>query len=134
MRVRGLTDRQFAALACVAAHIRTHGFPPTLREIGAALNIGSTNGVNDHLKALTHKGYIARDFMASRGIRITAAGREALGSADSDAARELERDVLNAAERWFDSDGDASDDLGRAIGAMRRARDPKHSRTQDAAE
>lgn len=32
---------------------------PTFREIGDALNIASTNGVADHIKALIRKGYIA---------------------------------------------------------------------------
>lgn len=120
--MRGLTDRQAEVLACIADHIRTRGFPPTRRELGAALGFTSTNAASDHLKALTHKGYIASDAMVSRGIRITAAGREALGSAESDAASELERDVLNAAERWFDSTGEDTEELASAIGAMRRAR------------
>lgn len=31
---------------------------PTLREIGQAFHINSTNGVSDHLKALVKKGYL----------------------------------------------------------------------------
>lgn len=36
------------------------GYPPTLREIGAHMGIRSTNGVNDHLRALERKGFLAR--------------------------------------------------------------------------
>lgn len=49
------------------------GVFPSYREIGAALGIGSTNGVSDHLKALEKKGYIERvgGRGASRAIRLT---------------------------------------------------------------
>ena len=36
------------------------GIPPSLREIGDALGIRSTNGVADHIKALVKKGYLER--------------------------------------------------------------------------
>jgi repressor LexA len=32
--------------------------------------IGSTNGVTDHLKALERKGYIQRERLVSRGLRV----------------------------------------------------------------
>lgn len=46
------------------------GYPPTVREIAAAFGIRSTNGANDHLKALESKGWIKRDAMVSRGLRV----------------------------------------------------------------
>lgn len=55
----------------ISNSIHTRGYPPTLREIGAAIGVRSTNGVNDHLRALERKGYITRDDMLSRGIRPT---------------------------------------------------------------
>jgi repressor LexA len=45
------------------------GYPPTLREIGARMGIRSTNGVNDHLRALERKGYLTREDMKSRALR-----------------------------------------------------------------
>jgi repressor LexA len=66
---RQLTDRQQEVLAYVSACIEQRGYPPTLREIGEHMGISSTNGVNDHLKALERKGYLARDDMKSRGLR-----------------------------------------------------------------
>ena len=45
--------------------------PATLREIGSHFGIGSTNGVNDHLKALESKGYLTREDMKSRSLRPT---------------------------------------------------------------
>jgi len=42
------------------ASVESQGVVPTYREIGAALGIGSTNGVSDHIKALVRKGYLER--------------------------------------------------------------------------
>ncbi len=73
------TDRQLEVLRFIANEIEARGYPPTIREIGEALDIASTNGVNDHLKALEKKGYLQRDPVKSRALIPTAAGREALG-------------------------------------------------------
>jgi repressor LexA len=43
-----------------------------LREIGEHMSIRSTNGVNDHLRALEKKGYLERHDLKSRGLRIIA--------------------------------------------------------------
>ncbi len=64
-----LTDRQRAVLDYITASIDKRGYPPTLREIGEHLGIRSTNGVNDHLKALEKKGYLQRDDLKSRALR-----------------------------------------------------------------
>jgi repressor LexA len=69
--MRGLTDKQRQVLDFIRLSIREHGHPPTLREIGKHFGITSTNGVNDHLKALQNKGYLARDGMKSRSLRPT---------------------------------------------------------------
>jgi repressor LexA len=61
-----LTARQQEVLDFIAFKIGTDGFPPTIREIGDQLGIGSTNGVNDHLKALERKGYLLRTGSKSR--------------------------------------------------------------------
>lgn len=63
-----LTERQQEVLDFIQAKIERNGYPPTIREIGAELGIRSTNGVNDHLKALERKGYINRDGAKSRTL------------------------------------------------------------------
>lgn len=63
-----LTRRQQEVLSFIEQCINSSGYPPTLREIGTALGIRSTNGVNDHLKALTRKGYLRRGTMKSRAL------------------------------------------------------------------
>ena len=65
-----LTDRQAMVLRFIQDSIASAGYPPTIREIGERLKIRSTNGVNDHLKALERKGYITREDMKSRGLRL----------------------------------------------------------------
>src|SRR3954454_4387414 len=75
MDVRGeddkepLTDRQKAVLDFISRSIERRGYPPTLREIGEHMGIKSTNGVNDHLKALEKKGYLEREDLKSRALR-----------------------------------------------------------------
>src|SRR5437868_13304911 len=65
-----LTDRQREILDFISQSIRERGYPPTLREIGIHFGIKSTNGVNDHLKALEKKGYLQRQDLKSRALRV----------------------------------------------------------------
>ncbi len=68
-----LPPRQRELLDFVAAYSDQKGIPPTLREIGQALGIRSTNGVSDQVKALVKKGFLERvgDARTSRGLRVT---------------------------------------------------------------
>jgi len=68
-----LTPRQAEILEWIRSFIARHGYPPSHREIGEAMSIGSTNGVRDHLRTLVRKGFIETDYVAARGIRIVAA-------------------------------------------------------------
>ena len=67
--MQGLTHRQQMVLEYIRRSITDRGYPPTLREIGAFMGIRSTNGVNDHLRALERKGYLTREDMKSRALR-----------------------------------------------------------------
>ena len=64
-----LTDRQREVLDFISGSINKCGYPPTLREIGSHFGIRSTNGVNDHLRALEKKGYLQREDLKSRALR-----------------------------------------------------------------
>lgn len=66
-----LTYRQSVVLAFIRDFVASKGWPPTMREIGSATGIRSTNGVIDHLKALERKGFIRRDALTSRGLTLT---------------------------------------------------------------
>jgi len=65
----GLTERQRDVLDFISDSIRKRGYPPTLREIGSHFGIRSTNGVNDHLRALEKKGFLHREDLKSRALR-----------------------------------------------------------------
>lgn len=77
---RPITKRQADMLAFIDGFVRNHGFPPSVREIGDALGIASTNGVADHLWALERRDLIQRSGARARSIVITARGRHALDS------------------------------------------------------
>ena len=68
--MQGLTKRQEQTLDNIRQSIGERGYPPTLREIGEHMGIRSTNGVNDHLRALERKGYLRREDMKSRALRV----------------------------------------------------------------
>jgi len=68
--MQGLTKRQEQTLEFIRKSIEERGYPPTLREIGEYMGIRSTNGVNDHLRALERKGYLRREDMKSRALKL----------------------------------------------------------------
>lgn len=72
--MQGLTKRQAQTLDYIRQSIEERGYPPTLREIGEYMGIRSTNGVNDHLRALERKGYLRREDMKSRALRLVSEG------------------------------------------------------------
>lgn len=63
-----LTARQQEMLDYIERETSSTGVPPSIRQIGTALGISSTNGVRLHLQALQKKGYIRRSQRTSRGI------------------------------------------------------------------
>ncbi len=65
-----LSERQQKILEFVKSFTLDNGYPPTIREIGRAVNISSTSVVNYNLDALQRGGYITRDRTVSRGIRM----------------------------------------------------------------
>ncbi|HME90252.1 MAG TPA: transcriptional repressor LexA [Myxococcaceae bacterium] len=74
-----LTERQKQILHFIVRESEARGFPPTIREIGERMEIRSTNGVNDHLKALERKGYLLRGEQQSRSLVPTKRARLVLG-------------------------------------------------------
>jgi len=66
---RGLTKRQESILQLIVDYVQRNGYPPSIREIGKAFEIGSLRGVTVHLDALQRKGYIVRG-NTPRSIRV----------------------------------------------------------------
>ena len=65
----------------IAATVRERGYPPSVREIAAAVDLASTSAVHHHLQALEREGYLERGASHSRALRLTptAALRAGLG-------------------------------------------------------
>jgi repressor LexA len=82
-----LTDRQREVLDFITQSIDERGYPPTLREIGLHFGIRSTNGVNDHLRALEKKGHLQREDLKSRALRPVGASAAAAAAASAPAGR-----------------------------------------------
>ncbi len=66
-----LSERQRRILEFIKSFTLDSGYPPTIREIGEAVDISSTSVVNYNLNALQKEGFIVRDRTVSRGIRLT---------------------------------------------------------------
>jgi len=67
---KGLTKRQREILNYVLNNMQQRGYPPSVREIGAALGLTSSSTVHSHLTALEKKGFIHRDPSKPRAIEI----------------------------------------------------------------
>lgn len=65
-----LSDRQKKILRYIESTYSDTGYPPTIREIGEAVGIGSTSVVNYNLNKLEQAGYIERERNVSRGLRL----------------------------------------------------------------
>lgn len=72
------TDVQLKVLKLIFASVEKRGFPPTIRELCDDMDISSTNGMSEHLKALKKKGLIDREERVARGVRLTQRGRDLL--------------------------------------------------------
>jgi repressor LexA len=63
----------------IAATVREHGYPPSVREIAAAVGLASTSAVHHHLSALEREGVLERDATQSRAMRLKPAAALAAG-------------------------------------------------------
>jgi len=63
-----LNDRARQMLAHIQKFTVEHGYPPTIRELGKAFGITSTNGVRYYLNLLERAGHLKRSGRISRGL------------------------------------------------------------------
>ncbi|MGI5241861.1 transcriptional repressor LexA [Dactylosporangium sp. CA-139066] len=64
------SPRQQSILAVIRESIERRGYPPTVREIGAAIGLGSPSSVAHHLKAMEKQGLLRRDAHGPRAVDI----------------------------------------------------------------
>jgi repressor LexA len=72
-----LSKRQKKILQFIGNFIDKHGYPPTIREIGEAVEIASTSVVNYNLNKLVDYGLIDRAPKVSRGLWLAGRNDEA---------------------------------------------------------
>ncbi|MFD2841187.1 transcriptional repressor LexA [Populibacterium corticicola] len=65
-----LSKRQQAVLETIAQSLDSRGYPPTLREIGAAIGLTSPSSVKHQLNVLEERGFIRRDPNRPRAIEV----------------------------------------------------------------
>jgi repressor LexA len=65
-----LSERQKGIIDFIRSFQRESGYPPTIRQIGEAVDISSTSVVNYNLNKLEKDGYLTRDLKVSRGLRL----------------------------------------------------------------
>ncbi len=81
----GLTARQRKVLEFLHEEIAMRGYPPSMREIGAAVGLTSTSSVAHQLRTLEGLGYVKRDPNRPRALEIflpdVMAARRSMGAA-----------------------------------------------------
>lgn len=78
-----LSEKQRRILQFTRDYLNKNGYPPSMREIGAATGISSTSVVSYNLDRLEEAGYISRSPDVSRGLSLTAAASPSTSSADA---------------------------------------------------
>jgi repressor LexA len=79
MNEKPLSTRQRNMLEFIHKYREENDRPPTIREIGAAVDISSTSVVNYNLKRLEALDYLRREADVSRGISFTEKAEKLLG-------------------------------------------------------
>ncbi len=68
--ITSLTSRQREILEVIDHHMRTRGYPPSVREIGEAVGLTSPSTVHNHLASLQRLGLLRRDPTKPRAIEV----------------------------------------------------------------
>lgn len=89
-----LGKRQLAIYDFIRSYSDEHGYPPSVREIGAAVGLASPSTVHMHLKVLEEQGLIKRDSKKPRTIEVMDKGEDPdqpLASVTQDVDRDVMR-------------------------------------------
>ncbi|HBF76169.1 MAG TPA: repressor LexA [Lactobacillus sp.] len=72
-------SKQLAILRFIYDQTQSHGYPPTVREIGEKVGLSSTSTVHGHIARLAKKGLLIKDPTKPRALEVTDLGIDALG-------------------------------------------------------
>lgn len=91
-----ISKRQQQAYDYICSFTATHGYPPSVREIGNAIGLSSPSTVHSHLHKLEKAGYIKRDPNKPRTIEITGPGSESLhqGAAIAQVQQDVDKNTI----------------------------------------
>lgn len=67
---RDLTERQQRIIDFIRDYVRGHGYPPSVREIGQAVDLRSSSTVHGHLSRLEARGFLRRDPDKPRALEL----------------------------------------------------------------
>ena len=68
--LKEITEKQNKVLDFIKKFTATHGYPPSIREIGASLGLSSPATVHTHVKKLCNAGYLKVDNNKFRAMEI----------------------------------------------------------------
>ena len=68
--MKELTKKQDQILDYIKSYIVSHGYPPTIREIGSAVGSSSPATIHAHLANLESKGYIKKQNSKNRALEL----------------------------------------------------------------
>lgn len=69
-------ERDTNALKFIVSHVEKWGYPPSVREVGAAINVGSASTAHEVVSRLVRRGWISSAVKRARTIRVTEDGLE----------------------------------------------------------
>jgi repressor LexA len=82
-----LTGRQQEIWDYVVDYVDSHGYPPTVREIGDAVGLASPSTVHAHLANLERAGLLRRDPTKPRALELVGRERRAQASSSGEPTR-----------------------------------------------
>ncbi|AXF55029.1 transcriptional repressor LexA [Salicibibacter kimchii] len=82
--MKKLSQRQETILEFIKDNVKKKGYPPSVREIGEAVDLASSSTVHGHLARLEKKGYIRRDPTKPRAIEVLHLDEEGNEIAEAD--------------------------------------------------
>lgn len=71
-----LLERDTNALKFIVSHVAQWGYPPSVREVGSAINVGSASTAHEVVSRLVKRGWISVGAKRARTIRVTEDGMD----------------------------------------------------------
>ena len=100
----GLTPRQRKVLEFLREEIEKRGYPPSMREIGAAVGLTSSSSVAHQLRTLERLGFVKRDPNRPRALEVflpdVIAARRSIGAANESGFDETDIGNSHPAARY----------------------------------